>query len=211
MHEASAASAISGTVRYRGEIPRSAHKAITVDSNTCGSEAVIDEVKLGAYGELSDAVVSLMGPMTATPQPNISREVAIDQKNCRFQPSIVVVRTGQDVIVRNSDGLSHALRTVSRTNPVMKRNQQSSEVRFRFASPEVVELRCDVHEWMRATIVVTDHPFYAISDARGRFLIPNVPAGDYWIEARHTRLGESHKRIQIRESEDRKIDFRLEP
>jgi plastocyanin len=209
--DASASSRIFGTIRYRGEIPIPKRKPVFVDQKTCGSEAVTDEVVLGEYGELPDAVVSLMGPMTSTSQPFSKKEVVIDQKNCRFTPRVVVVPVGADLVVKNSDGLSHALRTVSRANPVMIRNQQNTEARFRFQSPETVELRCDIHDWMSATVVVLDHPFYAVSDAHGHFSITNVPAGDYWIEVRHGKLGDRHKRIQVKESEDLKIDFRLEP
>jgi hypothetical protein len=35
------------------------------------------------------------------------------------------------------------------------------------------------HYWMRAWLWVTDHPYFAITDARGRFELPAVPPGRY--------------------------------
>jgi hypothetical protein len=55
--------------------------------------------------------------------------------------------------------------------------------------PGIKKLTCDVHPWMRAFIVVTDHPFFAVSDARGRFAIRGIPPGTYTLEAWHARYG----------------------
>ncbi|MEX0820057.1 MAG: methylamine utilization protein, partial [Pirellulaceae bacterium] len=33
------------------------------------------------------------------------------------------------------------------------------------------------HPWMKASMMVCDHPYFAVTDADGSFSIPNVPAG----------------------------------
>lgn len=53
--------------------------------------------------------------------------------------------------------------------------------------------------WMRAYLFVDDHPYYARTDAQGRFVLPQVPASDYelvcwlpsWHVQRHDRDPES--------------------
>src|SRR5262249_12880530 len=53
--------------------------------------------------------------------------------------------------------------------------------------------------WMRAYLFVDDHPYYARTDAGGRFVLPQVPPGNYevvcwapsWVKARHERDPES--------------------
>lgn len=35
------------------------------------------------------------------------------------------------------------------------------------------------------------HPFYALTDAQGRFKLDNVPPGRYTLRSWHERLGES--------------------
>jgi hypothetical protein len=37
--------------------------------------------------------------------------------------------------------------------------------------------------WMRAYLFVDDHPYYALTDERGRFALPRVPAGKYELVA----------------------------
>jgi hypothetical protein len=66
----------------------------------------------------------------------------------------------------------------------------------RFDRPGRVELTSGAGQfWMRAELVVCEHPYYAATDARGRFAFENVPPGRYelvawhgnWAEARHER------------------------
>ena len=37
-----------------------------------------------------------------------------------------------------------------------------------FSTPGVVELGCNIHDWMLAYVVVVDTPYHAITDARGQ-------------------------------------------
>jgi hypothetical protein len=49
-----------------------------------------------------------------------------------------------------------------------------------------VKLRCDAgHSWMSAWVAVFDHPFYAVTDAKGRFTIRDLPAGEHTLEMWH--------------------------
>ena len=51
-------------------------------------------------------------------------------------------------------------------------------------SPGVVKIICEVHPWMSAYIVVTDHPYYSVTDVYGEYLISDIPAGSYTAESR---------------------------
>src|SRR5262249_52396391 len=53
----------------------------------------------------------------------------------------------------------------------------------RFETPGVVDLFCNIHENMHATIVVTPSRFYAVAGADGQFTIDHVPAGSYRVVA----------------------------
>jgi hypothetical protein len=41
-----------------------------------------------------------------------------------------------------------------------------------------IVVACDIHNWMKAYIMVFDHPFFAVTGADGSFEIKGVPAGD---------------------------------
>ena len=41
----------------------------------------------------------------------------------------------------------------------------------------MVPFKCNVHAWMNAYVGVLEHPYFAVTDASGRFSIPQLPAG----------------------------------
>ena len=48
-----------------------------------------------------------------------------------------------------------------------------------------------------AAIVVTESPYFAVSDERGLFSFDSVPTGTYEIEIWHERLEFQHHRISV--------------
>jgi len=41
------------------------------------------------------------------------------------------------------------------------------------------KVTCDIHSWMEAYWVVLDHPYVAVTNAKGEFEIPNLPVGEH--------------------------------
>jgi hypothetical protein len=52
-----------------------------------------------------------------------------------------------------------------------------------------VILSCAIHPWMRGWLRVFDHPYYAITDADGRFEIRSAPAGRWRLKVWHEENG----------------------
>jgi hypothetical protein len=42
-------------------------------------------------------------------------------------------------------------------------------------------IKCDVHPWMKAWVLVSDHPYFAVTDTNGNFSIDGIPAGTYEV------------------------------
>jgi hypothetical protein len=53
----------------------------------------------------------------------------------------------------------------------------------------LMEVTCDSHPWMHGFIQILDHPYGAVTNAKGEFAIKDIPAGTYTIEAWHEALG----------------------
>ena len=52
-----------------------------------------------------------------------------------------------------------------------------------FDKPGLVILRCDIHEHMRAVILVLDTPYFVTTDTDGRFRLSGLPAGQFTLKA----------------------------
>jgi len=117
--------------------------------------------------------------------------VSIDQVNCRFEPHILVVPAGGKVEYKNSDGISHNIRTaVKKNQPTGKMVATGQSLTVEYERPEVIKVACDVHPWMSSYLYVTDTPFVAVTDANGSFEIDGLPAGEHKVEYWH-----EHKKI----------------
>jgi hypothetical protein len=46
-------------------------------------------------------------------------------------------------------------------------------------------------------VIVADHPFYAVTDAQGRFTLGNVPPGQYTLQVWHERLGQLTSTVSV--------------
>jgi hypothetical protein len=65
------------------------------------------------------------------------------------------------------------------------------------SKPGVVKVFCDIHSHMTASIMVFNHPWFAVVGEDGRFELDGVPPGDRRITAWHERLGDTTVRLRV--------------
>lgn len=109
----------------------------------------------------------------------------IDQKGCRYEPHVLGVMAGQELLIKNSDDLLHNIHALPFNNKEFNfgQPQKGMEEKKVFTQPEVmVKVKCDVHPWMSAWVGVVEHPFHAVTDASGKFEIKGLPPGKYTLE-----------------------------
>lgn len=137
------------------------------------------------------AVVYLEGSFSK-PANLPTKEVA--QKDLVFVPGLLAVQAGTKVEFPNLEkdtyhnifSYSPAKRfDLGRYRPDEK--PVPSQV---FDVPGLVTLRCDIHEHMRALILVLATPHFTMTDPSGRFRLTGLPAGHYtlkaWVDSRTT-------------------------
>jgi hypothetical protein len=64
---------------------------------------------------------------------------------------------------------------------------------------ELLSLKCDVHQWMRAYIAVSPHPYFATTGEDGTFSLSGVPEGTYTLEAWHESLGTKAAEVTVKD------------
>jgi len=195
------AATIKGTVQYVGPPVETKKLSVTVDQFVCGKDKDTEDLVLSAQRGIRNAVVSLASPPAVSWQFSTA-PVFLDQRQCVFIPRITLVPAGGTVEFLNSDRLLHNIHSTAKENPVFNRTQpRGRTIPITFAKPEVVRIGCDLHGWMRAWIVVMEHPFYAVTGAEGEFTLPNVPPGKYTLNVWHEMLGVVTKDVSVADAD----------
>ena len=108
----------------------------------------------------------------------------MDQRNETFVPHVIAIMTGTTVDFPNSDKFYHNVFSLSKTRTFdLGRYAAGHSQSIRFDRPGIVRVFCDIHSHMNAFILVFSHPFFAVTDAEGRYRIDNVPPGTYGVIA----------------------------
>jgi len=196
--DAASAAAIRGVVLNAGPAPERKQIPINIDQYVCGKNRESDELIVGPNRGIRWAVGSLQTPPAGARLEAPSTPVQVDQQQCVYVPRVVVVPVGGTVEFLNSDRLLHNLHSVSTENPTFNRTQPKGRaIPMVFKKPEIVRVDCDLHTWMRAWVVVADHPFYAVTGANGEFVLDNVPPGKYTLKIWQETLGTVTREVTV--------------
>jgi len=181
---------IKGAVRYVGAPVENKKLPVTIDQYVCGKEKDAEELVLSPTNGIRNAVVSLQNPPPGAKWASNGSPVTMDQKQCAFVPRVVIVPVGGTVEFLNSDRLLHNVKSAGKENPPFNRAQpHARSISFTFKKPETLRVDCDLHSWMRGWVVIAEHPFYAVTNEQGEFILDNVPPGKYSLRVWQESLG----------------------
>ncbi len=124
-------------------------------------------------------LVFLEGGPAHAPEPPYENP-RILQSGRKFSPRVLPVTVGTDVEFPNDDTIFHNVFSLSKTSPFdlgVYEPGQSASVRMERSG--LVKVYCNIHPDMCASIVVLENPWYSLTDRGGRFVICNVPDGEY--------------------------------
>ncbi len=197
---------IAGQVIFAGKAPPLANLPVHKNTEVCGDSTPDESLLIDAHGGLKNVVIVLDGIQGGKGTPALP--ALLDNKNCAFVPRVQTIAVGQTLALRNSDFILH--------NVHARRNGYKtvfnlglpywSEKTYRFEQPGRIRVDCDVlHTWMRAHIIVTDHPYTAVTDAAGRFGISHIPQGEYGLRLWHERLGEQTQPVSVRTAQETRV------
>jgi hypothetical protein len=128
-------------------------------------------------------VAYLVGPVGTPPPPG---PAAMVQRDTAFVPSAVVIPAGTTIDFPNDDPFFHNVFSYSPTQRFdLGRYPRGESKAVTFDTPGIVSVFCEVHDFMRGAIVVTENPFHAVVAEDGTFRITGVPPGEHVLAIWH--------------------------
>lgn len=207
---------ISGGVSFGGKFAKPRPIDMDQDADCTklypGSARLDESMLVDRQGGLANAFIYIKTGLEGKSFETPSSPVRIDQRGCWFQPRVFGIQTGQMFEVSNSDPVTHNIHPVAKENRAWNQSQapEAPVLRRTFLVPEVmVPVKCNVHNWMRAWVGVLHHPYFAVSGADGKFVIPNLPAGTYMIAVWHEKLGTQEQQVSVAPSAEAIVEFRF--
>ena len=210
---------VSGKVMVKGPTPPpKAFNLITYPEPVfCGRIStgtawrLLDQFHVAPDGGLQDVVVMLEGVHQGKPFPSTSP--TIEAKDCTLAPPVMAVRNHQEVRIVNMDPILHDIQIYEvapfgsevmvhrplRMNP--HHPQTDAGAHDHLPGDPLVDtialtkgrrtfyLECGFHEFMQTWGVTVTNPYYAVTDAQGRFTISDIPEGVYTLIAWHPGMG----------------------
>ncbi len=165
----------------------------------------------GKDGGLADVVVSLAG---VSPKGRSYEKSLLVEQACNIEPYISAGLVGQKISLQNRDRVLHNPRLESKNNGELHRTLLPGALNsfaFELKAPEeFIRIRCDVHPWEFAYISVFDHPYFAVTDKNGVFVIDGIPSGRYTVQAHHRKAGVVTKEIEIEAYRNAELQFVIE-
>jgi plastocyanin len=208
------AAAVTVTVNFEGTAPAPVMMRLDGDpkcvAENGAGERADESLLLGTGQALQNVFVYVKDGLSGHAFPIPTEPVVLDQDKCRYVPRVLGVRVGQALTIRNSDPLLHNIRAEAAINQPFNMSTPIEGVTFdrTFATREVmVDIRCDVHAWMRAFVGVLEHPYFGTTGQDGRVALNNLPPGTYTIEAWHERLGVKTQQITVGAKESKDVSF----
>ena len=180
------AGTLKGHVKYDGKAPKK--KRLKMDADpVCGSShsspVLSENFKMASDGSMAEALVYLKDVSYSGETP--SEPAVLDQKGCIYLPHVFGMMAGQELLIKNSDATLHNIHSMPKVNKefnfAMPKVVKEKKSTFTKSEPNPFYIKCDVHPWMKTWVLVSDHPYFAVTDKEGNFSISGIPPGTYEV------------------------------
>jgi hypothetical protein len=192
---------LGGAVRYTGPLLPPLEVAAGGDQKGCGQTIPSHFFRVGGTRGVRDAIVTIEGISSGKAWSLAGRPV-LAARNCQFEPHTLVVPVGGSVDLLNEDPIRHNAHAVldegaTLFNLVLP--MKGFRVPRVFDAAGLVRVTCEAgHPWSKAYVLVSDHPYCAVTDSLGAFSMPQVPPGTYRVRTWHEAFEPQEQEVTIR-------------
>ncbi len=190
---------LKGKFIYDGSPPEPSPLTITKDREVCGKLNLVDEsivVNKENQGLANVVVFLYLKRGQDPPQSHESyaetadARVELDNKQCRFEPHVCLLRTSQTLVIKNSDSVGHNTNIAAKNNASFNQTVPAgSELEHKFTETErrPATVGCNIHPWMTGWVLPQDTPYFAVSGKDGEFEIKDLPSGTWTFQVWHEK------------------------
>jgi plastocyanin len=193
---------VTGHVRLTARIKGSAL------ASTAYPTRAVDSSDAQPVPEIRNVVVYLADVAFRGPAPPV--KAVLHQEHETFVPHVLPITRGSTVEFPNDDPIFHNVFSLSSAASFDLRRYPHGQSRSQqFPKAGIVKVFCHIHSHMSATILVLDHPYFAVPGADGAFELPNVPPGEYTLVGWHERVGERRSRVRVERGKAATVNLAL--
>jgi len=190
---------IKGNVKWQGAQPHLFVSDINKDPQICDplsqKHRDLERLLVSADGGVANTVIYLKNVTAGKAMDLPVPRRFLNQKNCRYEPHILLVPAQGTLTVKSSDPILHTVHMSGSADYNLPFVTAGQEISRPMTREGTVDLRCNAgHVWMNAEMMVASNPYYTVTDADGNFELADVPPGQYEIVAWHEgwrMIGES--------------------
>ena len=126
---------------------------------------------------LAETVVYLK----AVPGAHKPHTVSMDQRSMKFIPHILVVAQGDTVKFLNNDNVAHNVYSPDGEGYNLGTFKEHQDASYTFKNTGAYSQLCSIHPEMLAYVFVSQNPYGVPVDAKGHYVIKDVPPGTYQL------------------------------
>lgn len=162
--------------------------------------------KPSVAGDVIVYVVGAAEPKVAGPK------VKIEQKGRKFVPDLVAITVGDTITFPNIDPFLHNVFSQSGTRKFDLGSFKKGDTKDKeFPSPGVVDVYCNIHPEMAATILVLPNRHHTRTGPDGKFTLEGVPPGEWTLFAYTRRAAKPvSAKVSVTAGADTTIEIALQ-
>lgn len=202
---------VEGFIGFGDNYPPPKKLTVSRDHGVCGASKIDEEFLIDSESHgLANAVIFWQSSSVINTGAG-QEPVVIAQSACRYEPHVQVAPSGTEILrVLNNDGILHNVHVFD----------DEGKTFFNFAQPgfkkqidkplpdsKIINIKCDVHDWMNAYIIVLKNAIYTVTDENGRYKLEGLAPGPQKIRIWHEGLGSSSKEVVVEAGQVASLDF----
>ena len=178
---------------YGGKAPARSKVDSSKDPFCAQIEILSEAMLVGSGGELQNLALIMDQRRSKAEIPADQLKAApavleLDNNGCMFKPHVLFARPGQTIRVLNSDQTGHNANFNFFNNQAVNFLVPiggQKDLTLTADEPAPIPVECNIHPWMKAFVIVQEHPFVGVTNDKGELEITDLPVGEVSFRVWH--------------------------